>query len=100
MSSAAAALVDSAAPPSARPDASHSYYKHFPAFNFRNLDTDAVYKECEDAIKLPKTKNFVVDFGGAAEDGGEAWCALDVDAQNIKALLEKRRQLELRTRWM
>jgi hypothetical protein len=100
MSSEAPALVDLPDQPSARPDESHPYYKSFPAFKFRNLDTDAVYRECEDAIKQPKTKNFVVDFGGAAEDGGEAWCALDVEAQNIKALLEKRRQLELRTRWM
>jgi hypothetical protein len=84
--------------PALLPD-SHPYYQQFSAFEFRDLDTDA-YQECEDALKQPKTKNFIVDFGGAKKDGGQAWCALNVEAKNIAALLQKRRQLELRTRWM
>ncbi|KAA8913534.1 hypothetical protein FN846DRAFT_897178 [Sphaerosporella brunnea] len=98
MSSSAQASPDRRPPLSAD---SHSYYKHFPAFRFRNLDDDAVYKECEEALKNPRTKNFIVDFGGAEKEGGQSWCALNVEgSQNIDALLRKRRQLEMRTRWI
>ncbi|KAF8252630.1 hypothetical protein K440DRAFT_631497 [Wilcoxina mikolae CBS 423.85] len=84
-----------------RPVQSHSYYDDFPSVKFRNLDTDS-YQECEDAIKHHSTKNFIVDFGGAAQDGGQAWCALDVDPKtlNIREFLSKKRELRLRTRWI
>jgi hypothetical protein len=83
------------------PAPSHSYYDNFPAVKFRNLDTDA-YQECEDALKNSNTKNFIIDFGGAGQDGGQAWCALNVDPRNLNILefLGKKRELRLRTRWM
>ena len=78
-----------------------SYYDSFPRTVFRDLDTDA-YADCERALKLASTRNFIVDFGGASEAGGQAWCALDVTARDldVRAFLSKRRDLRLRTRWM
>lgn len=77
------------------------YYDSFPHVDFRDLDTDA-YADCERALKRAGTRNFIVDFGGASEDGGQAWCALDVDAGDldVRAFLSKKRDLRLRTRWM
>ncbi|TGZ84933.1 hypothetical protein EX30DRAFT_337380 [Ascodesmis nigricans] len=88
----------------------HPYYQTLPesiAKKFRNLDCDDVFGECDNALKSRGTKNFIVDFGGARDQGGEAWCALDLDnsdAEGVKALLEKRRDNEtymnIRTRWI
>ncbi|KAF8538530.1 hypothetical protein BDD12DRAFT_841972 [Trichophaea hybrida] len=88
-------------PAATMPVQSHPYYDDFPSVKFRNLDTDS-YQECEDAIKNHSTKNFIVDFGGAAQDRGQAWCALDVDPKtlNIREFLGKKRELRLRTRWI
>lgn len=36
------------------------------------------------------TSNFIVDFGGAPEERGAAWCAVDIDysQQSVKAIKE------------
>lgn len=88
-------------PPLAPASSTHSYYRHFPSFNFQDLDDTDAYRTCESALKSRSTKNFIADFGGAAVDGGEAWCALNVvGVTGVRALLEQRRQVALRTRWM
>ena len=74
------------------------------ATGFQDLDDSAVYQECRRAIESPSVSNFIVDFGGAeSADGGQAWCAVDIDPEDgdgVKALLEKGRPRSLRTRWM
>ncbi|KAL7276719.1 hypothetical protein RUND412_000300 [Rhizina undulata] len=87
---------------------SHPYYKFLPSESrnkFRDLDEDDVYASYKDKLSDPTTKNFIVDFGGARQDGGAAWCALDLDssdagAPNIEALLKTERPQALRTRWI
>lgn len=70
-----------------------AYYQKLPPSigkKFRNLDEDDVYAACDKAVRSLYTKNFIVDFGGAPEDHGQAWCALDVDPcdeEGIEALL-------------
>lgn len=59
---------------------------------FQDLDHDSNYKRCASAVLDVNTKNFIVDFGGATEIGGRAYCALNVDyteegVADIKALL-------------
>jgi len=78
----------------------HSYYRRFPGFNFLDLDDTDAYRACENALKSRSTKNFIADFGGSRVDGGEAWCALNVGVAGIRTLLEERRRVALRTRWM
>jgi hypothetical protein len=71
----------------------HPYYRKLPPSigrQFRNLDDDQVYQECDRALRSPATRNFIVDFGGSPEDSGQAWCAVDInpdDDEGIKALL-------------
>jgi hypothetical protein len=83
------------------------YYNDLPshiASRFKDLDDSAIYQECKKAIETPSVSNFIVDFGGAKDtDGGQAWCAVNVDPEDeagIRALLEKGRPRSLRTRWM
>lgn len=80
---------------------SHPHSRYFPNAQFHNLDS-ADYISCESAVLGANTENFIVDFGGAPEDGGQAFCALNVDARSldIPAFLSKKRDLRLRTRWM
>lgn len=74
----------------------HSYYRKLPPSigqQFRNLDEDSVYEESDRALRSPSTRNFVVDFGGAPEDNGQAWCAVDInpdDEEGIRALLSSK----------
>lgn len=73
------------------------YYSIIPSFaeQFHNLDSDTVYSRFKSALVTPTTSNFIVDFGGAPEDGGEAWCALNLDSsdgqtiEGIKKLLHE-----------
>ncbi|KAI5795126.1 hypothetical protein EDC01DRAFT_654181 [Geopyxis carbonaria] len=87
-------------------DALPDYYKSLPtslASKFQNLDNSSVYSRCKDALKSAATKNFIVDFGGGTEAGGQAWCAVDIDPadrQGLTQLLNKDRPLSLRTRWI
>jgi len=83
------------------------YYEDLPrhiATKFQDLDDSAVYRECREAIESPSVSNFIVDFGGAkGTDGGQAWCAVNIDPEDeagVRALLEKGRPRSLRTRWM
>ncbi|CCX12232.1 Similar to hypothetical protein [Tuber melanosporum Mel28]; acc. no. XP_002839811 [Pyronema omphalodes CBS 100304] len=80
---------------------SHPHSRYFPNAQFHNLDS-ADYISCESAVLGANTENFIVDFGGAPEDGGQAFCALNVDARSldIPAFLSKKRDLRLRTRWI
>jgi hypothetical protein len=70
----------------------HEYYSRLPesvAEKFQDLDSDSVYEACEKALLNPDTRNFIVDFGGPPGAGGQAWCALDIDAstpEGIKGL--------------
>lgn len=70
----------------------HSYYSTLPptiSKHFGNLDDSRHYEHCEQSLLSPHTRNFIVDFGGAPQDGGEAWCAVDVDdVEGVKQLLE------------
>ena len=69
------------------------YYQKLPpsiGHRFQNLDDDDVFAECDRALRSPTTRNFIVDFGGAPEDHGQAWCAVDIDPDDhvgIRALL-------------
>ncbi|KAL7276718.1 hypothetical protein RUND412_000299 [Rhizina undulata] len=84
------------------------YYESLPSDlgkKFRNLDEGDVYASYKDKLSDPTTQNFVVDFGGAREDGGAAWCAFNIDSSdtgtsNIVALLKTERPQDLRTRWI
>lgn len=79
-------------PPVETDPLNHSYYSSLPptiSTLFGNLDDSHHYKRCEQALLSPHTRNFIVDFGGAPQDGGEAWCAVDLgDVEGLKRLLE------------
>lgn len=64
------------------------YYSIIPSFaeQFHNLDSDTVYSRFKSALVTPTTSNFIVDFGGAPEDGGEAWCALNLDSSDAQTI--------------
>lgn len=87
------------------PAAADTFYDDFPRLHFHDLDSQPHYLTCSTAIQAHDCGNFVVDFGGAPEDGGRAFCALNVGSDGesldqVKALLGKRRDMTRRTRWM
>jgi hypothetical protein len=74
----------------------HQYYHSFPTLcsKFQDLDSDGVYEESKESVMNEATCNFIIDFGGAVEEGGAAWCALDLDdspatVEAVKGLLGK-----------
>lgn len=84
------------------------YYSTLPpslSGKFQDLDADSTYIKCRDAILNRETKNFIVDFGGAPEERGASWCALDVDhsretVEAVKELLKKPVFISLLSRYL
>lgn len=49
---------------------------------FRNIDNADIFTEYLKHLRIAETRNFVLDFGR-----DDAWCAIDLDDQDIRALL-------------
>ena len=65
------------------------YYSQFPqnqntAKVFQNLDDPVAFDDFYKNLKVPKTRNFVLDFGG-----DHARAALDLDANDVLAVLKR-----------
>lgn len=65
------------------------YYYNLPASDsllpkLRNLDDCSDFTECKLRLGNEDTENFVVDF----DDNG-AWCAFDVEKDELSSLLDK-----------
>jgi hypothetical protein len=82
-------------------------YYSFPVQNssldktFKNIDDPGNFKECYKKLQDAHTKNFVTDVWSDS-----AWCAVDVDTNDIKALLQADRPSRqeghrwIETRWI
>ena len=62
---------------------------------FSNIDDRNDYLKHRQKLGAASTKNFVTDVWSDS-----AWCAVDLDANEIKSLLEARRPSKLENRWI
>ena len=62
---------------------------------FLNIDDPRNFADCKKRLQDVCTKNFVTDIWSDS-----AWCAVDVDTNEIKVLLQANHPARLETRWI
>jgi hypothetical protein len=82
------------------PQAPPDYYSS-PAQNsnletkFSNIDDQHNYRKCKNILGVASTRNFVTDLWSDS-----AWCAVDLNANEIKSLLQAVRPTKSENRWI
>ncbi|KAL4934722.1 uncharacterized protein BDV17DRAFT_13333 [Aspergillus undulatus] len=76
------------------------YYKNFPQnpnieANFHNIDEASHFRHYSALLKDVETRNFVLDFGNE-----DAWCAVDLEKEDITTLLTHNKPKCFGTRWI
>ncbi|KAL1963525.1 hypothetical protein VTN77DRAFT_8106 [Rasamsonia byssochlamydoides] len=62
---------------------------------FHDIDDEAHFQSYMCSLQSTSTRNFVLDFGN-----DDAWCALNLDHDELKDLLGKPKPKLFGTRWM
>ncbi|OJJ63566.1 hypothetical protein ASPSYDRAFT_141021 [Aspergillus sydowii CBS 593.65] len=76
------------------------YYSSFPnnpniSERFHNIDEVSHFRDSLALLRDAQTRNFVLDFGNE-----DAWCAVDLETQDLTALLTHNRSRCFGTRWI
>ncbi|KAL4866466.1 hypothetical protein BDV12DRAFT_172845 [Aspergillus spectabilis] len=76
------------------------YYASFPNNpnifdNFNNIDEGSHFREYLALLRDVRTRNFVLDFGNE-----DAWCAVNLEQQDLTALLTHNKPRRFGTRWI
>ncbi|RAL10428.1 uncharacterized protein BO97DRAFT_372562, partial [Aspergillus homomorphus CBS 101889] len=84
-------------------DSTHTPQDYYSSFTqrpelghkFRDIDDSANLKQYRAVLQDPQTRNFVLDFGNE-----DAWCAVNLDQEDIALLLHKPKPKCFGTRWI
>ncbi|KAJ0416073.1 hypothetical protein BJY00DRAFT_304404 [Aspergillus carlsbadensis] len=76
------------------------YYSSFPGNSslskkFRNIDEELHFRHSLGSLRDGQTRNFVLDFGNE-----DAWCAVDLEQEDLTALLTHSKPTSFGTRWI
>ncbi|BAE64064.1 unnamed protein product [Aspergillus oryzae RIB40] len=92
--------VDALFPPSFRLQTPKEYYSSFNANSnlqekFHNIDDEGQFRAYLGYLQDVQTRNFMLDFGN-----DDAWCAVDLEEEDIATLLRGVKPRFFGTRWM